>query len=252
MPRSARKKSNSGIYHIVIRGINKQRIFEDDRDNRYFLERLKTYKEVGGYEIYAYCLMSNHVHLLMTEGEEAIGTAFRRIGASYVYWYNWKYNRTGHLFQDRFRSEPVETDEYFLTVMRYIHQNPLKAGIVNKIQEYPWSSYREYRQKPALCDTTYALNMFSLEHANALRLWAQFNQEESNDRCLEYDDGVRFNDFEAAELIRKTANVKNPGDIQAYEKQKRNTAIKMLKEEGLSIRQIERVTGVSFGVIRGV
>ncbi len=82
MPRSARIKSNSGIYHIVLRGINKQRIFEDDEDSLYFLEKLKTYKNISGYEIFAYCLMSNHVHLLMKEGKESLSTAFRRIGAS--------------------------------------------------------------------------------------------------------------------------------------------------------------------------
>jgi putative transposase len=72
MPRSARKKSSSGIYHIVLRGINKQRIFEDDEDSLYFLEKFKTYKDISGYEIYAYCLMSNHLHLLMKEGEEPL------------------------------------------------------------------------------------------------------------------------------------------------------------------------------------
>ena len=75
--------------------------------------------------------MSNHIHLLLKEGEEDLGTLFKRIGASYVYWYNWKYNRTGHLFQDHFKSEPVEDDTYLLTVLRYIHQNPLKAGITH-------------------------------------------------------------------------------------------------------------------------
>lgn len=137
MPRSARNKSSTGIYHIILRGINKQRIFEDNEDNRKFLETIKTHQETSEYQIYAYCLMSNHVHLLMKEGNENLGMAFRRIGASYVYWYNWKYNRRGHLFQDRYRSEAVETDEYFLTVLRYIHQNPIKAGITKEIHSYP-------------------------------------------------------------------------------------------------------------------
>jgi putative transposase len=252
MSRSARKKSSSGIYHIILRGINKHRIFEDEEDNLYFLEKLKTYKDISGYEIYAYCLMSNHVHLLMKEGEEPLSTAFRRIGASYVYWYNWKYNRVGHLFQDRFRSEPVENDEYFLTVMRYIHQNPARAGIVKDIQEYRWSSYQEYHQKPVICNIKFALNIFSVEAEKALKIWTKFNQEANNDQCLEYDDGARLNDTEAAALIKSVANVKIPGDIQTYEKQKRDEVIKLLKRKGLSIRQIERLTGVSFGIIRGV
>ena len=251
MPRSARKKSSSGIYHIILRGINKQRIFEDDEDYGYFLEKLKAYKDLSMYKVYAYCLMSNHIHLLMQEGEETLGTAFRRIGASYVYWYNWKYSRTGHLFQDRFKSEPVETDQYFLTVMRYIHQNPTKAGITKTIQEYPWSSYWEYSQKPVICDTKFALDMFSTVPEDALESWVKFTREKNNDRCLEYDDGSRLNDAEAAELIKSAAGVKCPEDIQTYDKKKRNNVIKLLKEKGLSIRQIERLTGVSFGIIRG-
>jgi len=83
MPRRARKKSRSGIYHILLRGINKQRIFEDVQDYQKFLETIKTNKKTSGYQVYAYCLMSNHIHLLMKEGRESLGTTFRRIGASY-------------------------------------------------------------------------------------------------------------------------------------------------------------------------
>ena len=88
--------------------------------------------------------MNNHIHLLIKEGQEELGTVFRRIGAKYVYWYNRKYSRRGHLFQDRYKSEVVEDDGYLLTVLRYIHQNPLKAGIVKNIEQYPWSSYQDY------------------------------------------------------------------------------------------------------------
>ena len=85
--------------------------------------------------------MSNHIHLLIEEGREDLGIVFRRIGARYVYWYNRKYKRSGHLFQDRYKSEAVKNDKYLLTVLRYIHQNPIKAGIENDIRKYPWSSY---------------------------------------------------------------------------------------------------------------
>ena len=132
MPRQARKKSNSGVYHIMLRGINRQLIFEDDEDMQRFIETLKRYKDECGYSLYAFCLMGNHIHLLLKEGEEPISTILKRIAGSYVYWYNWKYGRSGHLFQDRFKSEPVEDDAYFLTVLRYIHQNPVKARICKK------------------------------------------------------------------------------------------------------------------------
>jgi REP element-mobilizing transposase RayT len=252
MPRRARKKSRSGIYHIVLRGINKQLIFEDDQDYQKFLETIKAHKEASGYKIYAYCLMSNHIHLLMKEGRESLGIAFRRIGATYVYWYNWKYSRRGHLFQDRYKSEAVEIDRYFLTVLRYIHQNPTKARIAKEIQAYPWSSYREYTKKQEICDTQFALSLFSGDSKEALSLWEKFNQENNNEKCLEYDDGTRLNDLEAAELIQRITGVKIPTEIQTYEKQKRNAVIRKFKNRGLSIRQIARLTGISFGVIRGI
>lgn len=126
MPRQARKKSESGIYHIMLRGINKQQIFEDDEDCQKYLQILKECKAVSEFKLFAYCLMGNHIHLLIQLGKEPIDLIFKRIGSRYVYWYNLKYRRTGHLFQDRYKSEPVEADSYFLTVVRYIHQNPPK------------------------------------------------------------------------------------------------------------------------------
>ncbi|NMD72658.1 transposase, partial [Bacillus sp. DNRA2] len=101
MPRKARKRSSSGVYHIMLRGINRQTIFEDDEDRRKFLETLKKYRDISKYELYGYCLMDNHVHLLMKESEETISDAIKRISSSYVHWYNMKYERCGHLFQDR-------------------------------------------------------------------------------------------------------------------------------------------------------
>jgi REP element-mobilizing transposase RayT len=161
MPRRAREKSSTGIYHVMLRGINKQIIFEDNEDYEKFIEVIKEYKEVCGYEIYAFCLMSNHIHLLIKEGKEDLGIVFRRIGSKFVYWYNLKYKRSGHLFQDRYKSEVVGNDKYFLTVLRYIHQNPVKAGIVDSMTKYPWSSYKEYFSRNGICDIRFVLSLFS-------------------------------------------------------------------------------------------
>jgi putative transposase len=196
--------------------------------------------------------MNNHIHLLIKEGTESLGNTFRRVGASFVYWYNWKYSRCGHLFQDRYKSEPVETDSYFLTVLRYIHQNPSKAGIVKEIGQYPWNSYQEYTTKSEICDSKFALKLFSEDYQEALKFWQKFNQAENHDQCLEYDDGSRLNDTEATEMIKSIVGVKIPSEIQRYEKQKRNLVIRKLKNTGLSIRQISRLTGISFSVIRGI
>ena len=102
MPRKARIESKSGIYHIMLRGINRQQIFEDDEDFEKFLWVLKDVKQLSRFKLYGYCLMGNHIHLLLKPENEPLELIFRRIGSKYVYWYNLKYQRTGHLFQDRF------------------------------------------------------------------------------------------------------------------------------------------------------
>lgn len=109
MPRKAREKSESGIYHIMMRGINRQKVFKDDEDCLRFIQTLQKYKEQSDYAIYAYCLMGNHVHILLKTGTEPLEQIMRRVCGSYVYWYNDKYQRIGNLFQDRFKSEPGQT-----------------------------------------------------------------------------------------------------------------------------------------------
>jgi REP element-mobilizing transposase RayT len=141
MPRSARKRSASGIYHIILRGLNKQTIFSDEEDNDEFIRIISECKRLSGYDLYAYCLMGNHVHLLIKEGSESIEQIMKRIGTRCVARYNRKYQRCGHLFQDRFKSEAVEDDGYFLSVLKYIHQNPQKAGLCKGPDLYLWSSY---------------------------------------------------------------------------------------------------------------
>ena len=136
MPRLSRIKSKTGIYHIMLRGINQQLIFEDEEDCDKFLEVLESCKSVSGFELYGYCLMGNHLHLLLKTVNEDLDLIFKRIGARYVYWYNWKYRRSGHLFHDRFKSEPVSDDKYFLTVLRYIHRNPVKANLCKNPDDF--------------------------------------------------------------------------------------------------------------------
>ena len=121
MPRTGRAKSKTKIYHLILRGINKQTIFEDDEDRIKFIQTLKECKNRSSMEIFAYCLMSNHIHLLIKEGKEDLGITMRRLGAMYVYWYNCA-RQACHLFQDRYKSENVEDRNYLLTVLRHIHQ----------------------------------------------------------------------------------------------------------------------------------
>jgi len=245
MARTARKKSKSGIYHLILRGINRQTIFEEEDDAKKFLETLEKYKEKCGYKIYAYCLMGNHVHLLFKEKDEELGVVMRRIGASYVYWYNWKYNRCGHLFQDRYKSEVVEDEKYFLTVLRYIHQNPLKAGIVKDVAAYKWSSYSEFIERNRIIDVDFVLDLFSKDRNKAIDYFKKFHEINSNDNCLDIEENRRLTDEKAIEIIKKICNVPHCTDVQKMEIGRRNRYLKVLREEGLSTRQIARLTGIS-------
>ena len=101
MPRIERRKSSTGIYHIMAREIGQQRIFEQAQDYEHFLYFLLTVKKISGFTLYAYTLMSNHIHLLIKEGDESISQIFKRLGTRYALWYNWKYERNGHLFQNQ-------------------------------------------------------------------------------------------------------------------------------------------------------
>jgi len=235
----------------MLRGINRQDLFEDDEDRLKFIETLAFYKEKSGYKVYAYCLMSNHIHMLLKEENEPISLIIKRISSSYVYYYNWKYSRCGHLFQERFKSEAVENDSYFLTVLRYIHQNPIKANMVKGIEEYKWSSYKEYIYGSRIADTDFALVIFAEDKTIAVEDFISFNRAENKDKCLEYEVKKRMDDMDARETIKKIAKIKNIHELQGMEKETRDKIIINIKEtDGLSIRQIARITGLSFNLVQ--
>ena len=245
MPRQARKKSESGIYHIMLRGINQQVIFECDEDKEKFLQTLNHYRAISEYKIFAYCLMSNHIHVLLKVEKENLDLILKRIAGSYVYWYNWKYRRNGHLFQDRFKSEPVDDDSYFFTVLRYIHQNPIKGGICKNAKDYKYSSYNEYLSEPFLTDTDFCYSIIDKEQ------FINFHNELNYDNCLDIEENnFRLTDEEAKRIIQKISNCKTITDFQNLDIKKRDKYLKNFREKGLSIRQLSRLTGISFNIVR--
>ena len=248
MPRQARKKSESGIYHIMLRGINQQQIFEETEDYEKFLEILKDCKAICEFKLFAYCLMGNHIHLLLKEGAESLEQVFKRLCGRFVYWYNVKYQRVGHLFQDRFKSEPVDRDDYFFTVLRYIHQNPTKAGLCKRIEDYTYSSYLEYFNESSLVDREDVLNLMTMDEFIGL------NQQAVDAGCMDIAEKtiVRVTDEQAKALIRKISKCENVSDFQCLDTNQRNKYLKKLKEKGLSIRQLSRLTGISFSVVRNI
>jgi putative transposase len=248
MSRRARNRSTSGIYHAMVRGINKEPIFNDNQDRWYYLKVLADAKEKTPFRIHAYCLMGNHIHLLFQELHEPIGNTLKRIGSSYVYWYNRKYERVGHLFQGRFKSEPVERDSYFLTVLRYIHQNPVKAKIVQNCWEYPWSSYSVYAgtsQDNAVVDIDYSIDMMG-----GREQLLTFINASNQDKCLDYDNVISLSDSEILMLAENILGGEPIDSIAKMPALERNQVLAQLKAiDGVSARQIARLTGLGRWVV---
>lgn len=260
MARQQRAKSGTGIYHIMLRGINRQDIFEEEEDYLQMtsiLRRLVERYDEKGIRLaplcvfYAYCLMSNHVHLLIQEQEENISDTIKKVGVSYARYFNQKYERGGHLFQDRFRSEPVNTIEYFVTLLRYIHQNPVKAKIVESVKDYRWSSWHEYLEaQPAesLCNVNYVFSRIPREDLIEL----VSTPVEECDGILDIDTcaNVSVSDSDIKLFLLERHGIANPLMVQSLERVRRNEILRSARTMGAGIRQLSRLTGISFGVIQ--
>ena len=194
--------------------------------------------------------MGNHVHLLIGEGNEILSVTMKRIGVSFAWYYNWKYKTTGHLFQDRYKSEKIEDDGYLLTVIRYIHQNPVKPGIVRSPGEWKWSSCEGYYGKdyypPGLLNYELLLGMFSKENDMAIKKFIEYNESVNEDKFLDDDTRTRLTDEEARKEIINRIHGFGITEIKGLPKVQRDQIILRLKEiDGLSQRQTARILGIS-------
>ena len=246
--RVPRTQSTADIYHVIARGTGRQIIFEDDDDRQRFLMYLSSAIREAGAELLAWCLMENHVHLLIHAPLPDLSAIMKRVCGAYALRFNAKTGRVGHMFQDRFKSEAVSDDAYLMTVVRYIHENPAKAGVA-AVDAYLWSSYREYVGSPVLCSTDFVLGVFGgVDNFAAFHLC-----EHANDACMDVE-GVRsatraMPEARALEAASDVLGGCSIGDVKALPRASRDAALCALKDAGLSVRQIERLTGIGRGVI---
>jgi len=144
MARQPRINLPSCLYHIICRGNLSDPVFLSDSDRRHFLKSLEKYCQLFGFKIHAWCLMNTHVHLLAESSAPNLSEFMRRLILSHTVWFHIKHNTHGHLFSGRFKSLVVDKGAYLLALSRYIHLNPVESGIVQKAEDYPWSSLRFY------------------------------------------------------------------------------------------------------------
>lgn len=254
MPTKPRERSSSGFYHVMQRGVGLFDIFEDNRDRNRYLDVLERAIDDMHAEIYAWCLMSNHTHLLVNTEFENLSLFMQQIGAQYARYFNKRHARPGHLFQDRFSSVPIGGDEQLLATVRYIHRNPIHHDGRTLCGDFPWSSYKEYVQGPAIFTHTEMV----LEMLGGAKAFASFHALEDDGKFKHLDIGApSLTSDDAARALAQRALLAAGVDTElrrlgALERADRDDALGVMLSLGLGLRQVQRLTGVNYNAVRNV
>jgi putative transposase len=276
------------FYHVLSRGNERKEIFRDEKDYLRFLDTLGKMVDRFKLEVHAYVLMRNHFHLLIQTKESNLSRAIQWLGVSYSVWFNRRHQRSGHLFQGRFKSFLIEDDRYFTAMCLYIHGNPLRAGIVKRLSEYRWSSYQAYADKKhgvSWLTTELVLGMYGGIRKRFMRAQELFFKERPSlledlrhglylgseafsEECIERLKGKGHREKpQARSLLRSrdirglvTKILKGLGEkdsesvlkVRKYRCQKRDVAIYVLYQLGVYLnREIGKVFGVGYTAVPG-
>ena len=247
MARQARLQSPTDYYHIMMRGNNKEKIFARDDLKSYFLDCLTEQYEEGLLDIAAYCIMNNHVHLVIKANFGNLSKALKTINTKYAMRFNYLNDRVGHVFQGRYKSEIIGNDIYLLNVIRYVHNNPIKAKLVKELHSYKWSSFNDYIET----NITISGNQkeFVIGCYNSIDKFIEFHKETDNNEYLDTLEEIEeyrmdiaqkiiskyFRDNGINEIIEI---VKNPFHIEQLVKL-------LLNNSRLSQRQIAKLLCIS-------
>ncbi len=249
MPRQARQHAESGVYHVLLRGVNRDAIFLEDEDREQFLHFLSLTKAASGCVVLAYCLMTNHVHLVVQTPGEPISSIMKRIGVRYVGWFNRKYDRVGHLYQNRFASLPVEDDTYLITLLRYVWSNPVEAGLVARPEDYPWCSRSPLRGDGRLVDTDI---LSQLVPEDVLAAPVDGRDATQSREPARRGRPTRHSDDQVTELLRRCSGAHNPQEFAALDAVDRQRVIRELRTRAATYEQIARATGLSVWQVRKI
>ena len=235
----------TGYYHVSARGVGKQAIFENDADRREFLELMRDCCRDKGVTVVAWCLMGDHVRLVLTDYEDGMSAAMQRLLLTYARRFNKRTGRTGHLFQNRFDRCALDTDRHLMTAIRYVHASPQEAGIA-LIERYPWSSFAEYLQafdddaRMGFSDPSAVLELFGSAEGFIAHSLSTPDDGESAMPDLEEMEWERH---AFAEKLAKGLGVPLHV-VKAASSAQRNIVILGLHDAGFTVRQIERYTGI--------
>lgn len=238
-------KNRGDFYHVVIRGGGRQRLFFEKEDLRACQRIILKVKEQYEFHLYAYSMMNHHIHLLIKCTYTDVSVVIKRILSLYAMYINHHYDRTKDLFRSSFYSEKIEEKSCFLTAMVYIHGLPLRAGITDSLEDYPYSSYREYvKGVPGMTDKRFVMMHCSIERFIGLHA-GETGQKAGYNRSVE-----RRTEAEAMRLLHEKINNNNPQAFSDLNIISQRSCVKQLKRENVSYAQIARITGLPYERIR--
>lgn len=241
MPHSARKKSSTGYYHAVPKGRANQLIFEGDEDKRLYLQLLEEGKRLYSISIPAYCLMSNHTHIVLEDEHDHIGDFMKYVHERYAMKYSERSGRSGGIFINPYWSEPIETDNHLLCAVRYVHANPAAAGLCSA-SEYEWSSAKDYMGRHGFADTSMVLEM--LGGSAGFIEWSKSRNDTASPFPGSHLRG-HMSDGEAYRVACSVVGKHAMTDIGKMSPEERTNVIAALLERLFPVAQLSRITGVS-------
>ena len=249
MARRVRENGRNGYIHIIERGVNHQDIFYHDSDYERFLEMLGELKEEMGFDVICYCLMSNHVHLLLHDKDRRFAAIMRMLASRYALYFNRKYERSGHLFEDRYRSRPIDTKAYLLACVAYIHNNPEKAHISSR-EKYRWSSFSDYVRdngESTFCKTDFVRQLTGSREVFIVMHDQQNPYTTLKEQCFEDRTGLK--DGVVRDYLCEILGSEDPTCIQTLQPTERDKILNDLKKLRISCGQISRITGISLYLV---
>lgn len=188
MGRPWREEYKGGIYHVIARGNNKEYIFKESIDKGYFIKQLKECSEIMGYRVYGYVLMDNHYHIIIQTLDKKLQEIMHQINNKYSKYFNGKYKRVGHVFQGRYKAVLVQDERYMLKLLRYMHQNPVRAGLSKLVEEYKWSSDIYYRNNiKSVINTKIVFDMLDKDIVSAIQKYKEFMDEPEEENYSKLD-----------------------------------------------------------------
>ena len=226
MSRKPRIHYEGALYHVIVRGNNRAYIFKSGENKEEYRKIVSKYKKRYRFKLYAYCIMDNHVHMLIEVGDVPLSKIMQGIQQVFTQRYNRKNRTTGHVFEQRYKSYLCDRDAYLLSLIRYIHQNPVRSKLTDGIN-YQWNSHKEYMRNPELADVDFPLTLFSGKKNKAIKRYLSFVGE------------LESKDIQSMNIEEETTEIAKDIEIEH----------KIAKEE--LIRIIEEVTKIKKDEITG-